>query len=95
MQEASLYERQLAEEENQKSFEELKASGKMEIYTLTEEDREKFVAAVKRSMTNIPTRLVRNTSKQLKVAINSTFQGTFSRMCRNVPFLLGPDLSVD
>ena len=46
MREATLYERQLAEEENQKSFEKLKASGKMEIYTLTEEDRAKFVAAM-------------------------------------------------
>jgi C4-dicarboxylate-binding protein DctP len=47
MKEASIYERQLADEENLKSFEKLKSSGKMEIYTLTEQDREKFIAAMK------------------------------------------------
>lgn len=45
--EATLYELQLADEDNQKSFEKLKASGKMEIYTLTDEDRAKFVEAMK------------------------------------------------
>jgi len=47
MKEASLYERRLADEENVKSFEKLKAGGKLEIYTLTDEDRTKFVAAMK------------------------------------------------
>ena len=77
---------------NQKSFEELKASGKMEIYTLTEEDREKFVAAaVGLRFAHV---IARNTSKQLKVAIIA-LQGTFSRMCRNASFFISPDLSVD
>lgn len=47
MKEATVYERQLADEENRKSFEKLKASGKLEIYTLTEQDRQKFIAAMK------------------------------------------------
>lgn len=47
MKEANLYERQLAEEENAKSFEKIKASGKLEIYKLTDEDRIKFIAAMK------------------------------------------------
>ncbi|MCL6610980.1 MAG: TRAP transporter substrate-binding protein [Peptococcaceae bacterium] len=44
--EASLYERKLADDLNAKSFEKLKASGKMEIYTLTDADREAFVKAM-------------------------------------------------
>ncbi|MCL6634222.1 MAG: TRAP transporter substrate-binding protein [Peptococcaceae bacterium] len=47
MKEATRYERQLADEENQKSFEKLKASGKLEIYSLTDQDKEKFIAAMK------------------------------------------------
>lgn len=46
MKEATAYERKLADEENAKSFEKLKNSGKMEIYTLTSEDREKFIKAL-------------------------------------------------
>lgn len=45
--EASLYERKLADELNAKSFEKLKSGGKMEIYTLTDADREAFVKAMK------------------------------------------------
>lgn len=47
MKQATVYERQLADEENAKSLEKLKAGGKMEIYTLTDEDRAKFIAAMK------------------------------------------------
>ncbi|MQL52382.1 DctP family TRAP transporter solute-binding subunit [Desulfofundulus thermobenzoicus] len=46
MNEATKYERKLADELNQKSFENLKNSGKMEIYTLTDADREAFVKAM-------------------------------------------------
>jgi len=46
MKESTKYERQLADEENAKSFEKLKNSGKMEIYTLTDEEKEKFVKAL-------------------------------------------------
>ncbi|MCL6478479.1 MAG: TRAP transporter substrate-binding protein [Peptococcaceae bacterium] len=44
--EASAYERKLADELNAKSFEKLKSSGKMEIYTLTDADREAFIKAM-------------------------------------------------
>jgi len=47
MKEASLYERKLADELNAKSFETLKSSGKMEIYTLNDADREAFAKAMK------------------------------------------------
>ncbi len=47
MKEATDFERQLADELNQKSFENLKNSGKLQIYTLTEEDRKAFVEAMK------------------------------------------------
>ncbi|GBF35581.1 TRAP-type C4-dicarboxylate transport system periplasmic component [Desulfocucumis palustris] len=43
---ASQLERQMADELNAKSFETLKNSGKMEIYTLTEEDRQAFIKAL-------------------------------------------------
>lgn len=46
MKEATAYATKLADEENQKSFEKLKNSGKMEFYYLTEEDRQKFIAAL-------------------------------------------------
>lgn len=46
MKEATKYERQLADELNAKSFENLKKRGKMEIYTLTEEDRQAFIKAM-------------------------------------------------
>ncbi|MFZ5633749.1 MAG: TRAP transporter substrate-binding protein [Bacillota bacterium] len=45
--EASLYERKLADDLNAKSFEKLKSSGKMDIYTLTDAEREEFVKAMK------------------------------------------------
>ena len=46
MNEASLYERKLADDLNNKSFEKLKSSGKMEIYTLTDADRTAFEKAM-------------------------------------------------
>lgn len=46
MKEATEYERKLADELNQKSYEKLKNSGKMEIYVLTDADREAFVKAM-------------------------------------------------
>lgn len=46
LKEATLYERQLAEQENAKSYERLRKSGKFEIYTLNEQDREKFIKAL-------------------------------------------------
>lgn len=46
MKEATEYERKLCDELNQKSFEKLKASGKLEIYHLTEEDRQAFIKAM-------------------------------------------------
>lgn len=45
--EASLFERKLADDLNAQSFEKLKSSGKMEIYTLTDADREAFIKAMK------------------------------------------------
>lgn len=47
MKEASAYERKLADELNAKSFETLKNSGKMQIYTLTDADRAAFEKAMK------------------------------------------------
>jgi len=44
--EATQYETKLADELNVKSFEKLKGSGKMEIYTLSDADREAFVKAM-------------------------------------------------
>lgn len=46
MKEATEIERKLCDELNQKSFEKLKSSGKMDIYTLTDADREAFVKAM-------------------------------------------------
>lgn len=46
MKEATVYATKLADEENKKSYEKLKSSGKMEFYYLTEEDRQKFIAAL-------------------------------------------------
>ncbi|MFZ5644195.1 MAG: TRAP transporter substrate-binding protein [Bacillota bacterium] len=46
MKEASLFERKLADELNAKSFETLKNSGKMEIYTLADADRAAFEKAM-------------------------------------------------
>lgn len=46
MKEATAYERQLAEELNNKSLEKMKASGKVEVYELSEADREAFVKAL-------------------------------------------------
>ncbi|MHB8156973.1 MAG: TRAP transporter substrate-binding protein [Desulfocucumaceae bacterium] len=46
MKEASAYERKLADELNVKSLETLKNSGKVEIYTLTDADREAFIKAM-------------------------------------------------
>lgn len=46
MNEATAHERKLADELNAKSFENLKNSGKMEIYTLTEADRQAFIKAL-------------------------------------------------
>lgn len=46
MKEATAYERKLAEELNQKSYDKLKAGGKMQIYTLTDADREAFIKAM-------------------------------------------------
>lgn len=46
MKEATTYERQLAEELNNKSFETIKNSGKVEVYELTPADREAFVNAL-------------------------------------------------
>ncbi|MCL6638200.1 MAG: TRAP transporter substrate-binding protein [Firmicutes bacterium] len=46
MKEATKYERQLADEENAKSFEKLKNSGKMEIYTLSDAEKEAFIKAL-------------------------------------------------
>ncbi len=45
--EATQYETKLADDLNAKSFEKLKSSGRMEIYTLTDADREAFVKAMK------------------------------------------------
>ncbi|WP_416358824.1 DctP family TRAP transporter solute-binding subunit [Desulforamulus putei] len=46
MKEATAFERKLAEELNAKSFERIKASGKVEIYELTETDRAAFIKAL-------------------------------------------------
>ncbi|MCL4441654.1 MAG: TRAP transporter substrate-binding protein [Firmicutes bacterium] len=46
MKEATKYATKLADDLNAQSFEKLKGSGKMEIYTLTDADREKFVKAM-------------------------------------------------
>ncbi len=46
MAEATEYERQLADELDQESFENIKNSGKVEIYELTDEDRAKFIEAL-------------------------------------------------
>ncbi|WP_003544809.1 TRAP transporter substrate-binding protein [Desulfotomaculum nigrificans] len=46
MKEATAYERQLADELNNKSKEKIKASGKVEIYELTESDRAAFIKAL-------------------------------------------------
>ncbi len=45
--EATAYERQLADELNTQSYENIKNSGKVEIYQLTEQDRAKFLEALK------------------------------------------------
>ncbi|SFG46329.1 C4-dicarboxylate-binding protein DctP [Desulfotomaculum arcticum] len=47
MNEATAYERQLADELDATSFENIKNSGKVEIYELTDEDRAKFIEALK------------------------------------------------
>ncbi|TYO97451.1 TRAP transporter substrate-binding protein [Desulfallas thermosapovorans] len=46
MAEATAYERQLADELSAASFENIKQSGKVEIYELTEEDKAKFIEAL-------------------------------------------------
>jgi C4-dicarboxylate-binding protein DctP len=47
MKETTEYERQLCDELNRQSFENLKKSGKLEIYTLTDADRQAFIKAMK------------------------------------------------
>lgn len=47
LKEATVFERELADNLNVKSMETLKNSGKLEFYTLTEEDRQAFIKALK------------------------------------------------
>ncbi|MBO8127975.1 MAG: TRAP transporter substrate-binding protein [Peptococcaceae bacterium] len=46
MEEATAYARELADKLNQDAFEKIKESGKLEIYTLTDEDRQAFIEAM-------------------------------------------------